>query len=312
VGLDTLEGKAVLVTGASSGVGLCAAEAFAAAGADVALLARGRPGLERAATRVRAQGRRAVVVPADVTDRDAVDDAVEQAIDALGALHVLVPCAALTVYGSFDEVEPEDFDRAVDVTFTGTVNVIRAVLPELDRASGTIVALGSLMSRLPLPMLSSYAAAKHAERGFLNTLRVELRAQRSPVTVSMLHPGAVNTPVWSEMPSANGELPRRPPEAYSPVEVAERLVELALDPRPESVFGAETRALDLLWNVARPAGDIVMILMYHYFRTGRRETSSGVRALREALDRGVPTDGIPFMRPSVTRAVGRVLRAAVP
>src|SRR4051794_3655771 len=308
--MDTLEGRAVLVTGASSGVGLCAAEAFARAGADVAVLARSRDGLERAATRVRAQGRRAVVVPADLTDRDAVDAAVARSIEELGALHVLVPCAAATVYGAFDEVAPEDFDRAVEVTFTGAVNVVRSALPELERTNGAIVAMGSLMSRLPLPMLSSYAAAKHAERGFLNTLRIELTARRSPVTVSMLHPGAINTPIWGEMPSATGELPRRPPESYSPAEVAEALVDLALHPRPERVFGTETKLLDLLWNVARPAGDIVLVLMYHYFRTGRRQTSSGVNALREAAGRGLPTDGIPFSRPSLTHHVVSAVRDA--
>jgi NAD(P)-dependent dehydrogenase (short-subunit alcohol dehydrogenase family) len=304
----SLDGKAVLITGASSGVGLCAAEEFAAAGADVAVLARSRPGLERAAKRVRAHGRRAVIVQADLTDRDAVEAAVAEAIEELGAIHVLVPCAALTVYGSFEEVEPEDFDRVIDVTFIGAVNIIRAVLPELERTRGSIVAMGSLMSKLPLPMLSSYSAAKHAERGFLNTLSVELRAQRSPVKISILHPGAINTPVWAEMPSANGELPRRPPEGYDPTEVAEGLVDLALRPKPESVFGLETKAILALWSLSRPLGDFMLIAIYHYFRSGTRSASSGVRGLREAVGEGIATDGIPLPRPSLTHQLTKLLR----
>lgn len=303
-----LQGKAVLITGASSGVGLSAAEAFAAAGADVAVLARSRPGLERAAKRIRAQGRRAAIVPADLTDREAVGAAVAQAIEELGALHVLVPCAALTVYGSFEEVEADDFDRVIDVTFLGAVNVVRTALPELERTRGAIVAMGSLMSKLPLPMLSSYSAAKHAERGFLNTLAIELRAQRSPVTVSLLHPGAINTPVWGEMPSANGELPRRPPEGYDPTEIAEGLVALARRPRREATFGLETRAIETLWNVSRPVGEFMLVAIYHYFRSGSRTASSGVRGLRAAVGEGIATDGIPFPRPSVTHALGKLLR----
>lgn len=303
-----LQGKAVLITGASSGVGLSAAEAFAEAGADVAVLARSRPGLERAAKRVRAHGRKAVIVQADLTDREAVDAAVAKAIEKLGAIHVLVPCAALTVYGSFEEVDPEDFDRVIDVTFIGAVNVVRAALPELERTRGAIVAMGSLMSKIPLPMLSSYSAAKHAERGFLNTLSIELKAQRSPVKISILHPGAINTPVWGEMPSANGELPRRPPEGYDPTEVAEGLVQLARRPKPEATFGLETKAIEAVWNLSRPVGEFMLVAIYHYFRSGTRTASSGVRGLREAVGEGIATDGIPFPRPSLTHQLNKLLR----
>lgn len=308
MGVDTLQGKAVLVTGASSGVGMAAAEAFAAAGADVALLARSLPGLEKAAKRVRAQGRRAAIVPADLTDRAATQSAVEAAIDQLGALHVLAPCAAAVVYGRFDEIEADDFDRILEVTFLGAVNVIRSALPELQRTGGAIVATGSLMSKLPLPMLSSYAAAKHAERGFLNTLRAELQAQRSPVTVSILHPGAINTPIWDEMPSPSGELPRRPPEGYTPSEVAEALVDLTLHPRAEVTFGFETKLIEAVFGTFRPAGDLMMAAIYHYFRSGRRESESGVNALRSAAGQGIQTAGIPLMRPSVNHAAVKVLR----
>jgi NAD(P)-dependent dehydrogenase (short-subunit alcohol dehydrogenase family) len=303
-----MQGKAVLITGASSGVGFAAAEAFAGAGADVALLARGREGLERAAARVRAQGRRAVVVPADLSDRAAVDAAVGKAVRELGTLHVLCSCAAITVFGGFEEVEPEDFDRVVDVTFGGVVNVVRAALPELEQTGGRIVAMGSLMSKLPLPQLSSYAAAKHAERGFLNTLHVELKARRSKVRVAQLHPGAINTPVWgSSMASANGFLPRKPPEGYSAEQVAQELVRLAENPAVERTFGLETKAIELLFTLARPAGDLALVMINHYFRSGRRLSQSGITALREAVGEGVARDGIPFERPSITRTLARVV-----
>lgn len=302
-----LQGKAVLITGASSGVGFAAAEAFAKAGADVALLARGVEGLERAAARVRAHGRHAVIVPADISDRDAVDRAVTRAIDELGTLHVLVSCAAITVFGGFDEVEPDDFDRVIDVTFGGVVNVVRAALPELESTGGRIIAMGSLMSKLPLPQLSSYAAAKHAERGFLNSLRVELKARRSKVEVAQLHPGAINTPVWgASMATATGFLPRKPPEGYAASQVAEELVRLARNPKAERTFGLETKVIETIFNTFRPAGDLMMVMISLYFRSGRNVSQSGVTALREAIGEGVVRDGIPITRPSLTRTLARL------
>src|SRR4051794_5783891 len=101
----SLEDQVVVITGASSGGGFAAAEAFARAGADVALLARRRRELERAARRVRAHGRRALVLPADVTDRAAVDGAVRRTVAELGGLDVLVLGAATTVFGDFDEID---------------------------------------------------------------------------------------------------------------------------------------------------------------------------------------------------------------
>jgi NAD(P)-dependent dehydrogenase (short-subunit alcohol dehydrogenase family) len=301
-----LEGANVLITGASSGVGLAAAESFARAGCDVALLARGHSGLEAAAQRVRACGRTAVVTPADVTDREAVRRAVREACEALGSLDVVVVNAAATVFGPFQEVDPEAFDRVVEVTFLGTVNVTREVLGELERTAGVLVATGSLMTKVPLPTFSSYAAAKHAQRGFLNTLRVELRARRSPVEVALLNPGAIDTPIWDHTASATGRLPRRPPEGYRPEDVAGALVALARDPRPEVTFGGEPRLIELLYSHVRPAGELLLAAVHHYNLSGRRAASSGQQVLREGVGRGARGDGM-IARPSLTASLGTVL-----
>jgi NAD(P)-dependent dehydrogenase (short-subunit alcohol dehydrogenase family) len=308
--MGPLAGKSVLITGASSGLGFAAAEAFAKEGCDVALLARGREGLQKAAKRVRAHGRRALVTPADVTDRDAVQAAVDRTVKEFGTLDVLVLCAAGTVFGPFLEVEPEDFDRVTDVTYTGAVNCVRAALPELERSAGTIVATGSLMTKVPLPTFSSYAAAKHAERGFLNSLRVELKATRSPVEVAQLHPGAINTPVWDNTRSATGFLPRRPPENYSPHEVAGALVQLAENPKAEMMFGGEARAIQWLFENVRPAGDLLLSVVHHYYLSGKRPAVSDVNALWTSVGKGVAANG-SFQRPSLTRLATAPWRAMV-
>ena len=227
-----LAGKRVLIAGASSGVGLAAAEAFARDGASLALLARGIEGLEQAAKVARAHGApQAHVVQVDFGDRDATEQAVEEAITRLGGLDTFVWNAAAMAYGHFAEVPAEDFDRTVQVTFLGAVYAIREALPHLRESHGTIVATGSLNSRVPLPTFSSYAASKHALRGFLNTLAVEEREQRSGVQVSMVHPGPIDTPVFERATSATGKRPRRPPDAYRAENVAQALVECPMKPR---------------------------------------------------------------------------------
>jgi NAD(P)-dependent dehydrogenase (short-subunit alcohol dehydrogenase family) len=296
----------VLITGASSGVGAAAARRFAEDGFDVALLARGRYGLEQVAADVRDRGRRALVLPADVTDMAAMEAAVAETVNALGSLDVLLVNAAATAFGRFQEISTEDFDRAVAVTFTGGVNTVRAALPALERSGGTIVATGSLMCRLPLPTFSSYAAAKHALRGFLNTLRAELRSRRSPVTISMVHPGTLNTPVWRYTSSSGGRLPRHPPWGYAPETVAEVLLSLAYRPRPEIVIGAETKAVQVLYDYARPAGELLFAVVDRWYGSGRGEAAK-VDSLYEPVGAGEARDGV-FTRPSLTTPLRLALR----
>jgi NAD(P)-dependent dehydrogenase (short-subunit alcohol dehydrogenase family) len=296
----SLDGKVALITGASQGVGFAAAEAFAAAGCDVAVVARGKAGLDKSAARVRRYGRRAVVLPADVTDQEEMDAAVGRCVAELGALDVLVPNAAATVFGPFDQVSKEQFDKVVDVTFHGYVNVIRAGLPQLQRSGGVVVATGSINSKLPLPTWTSYCAAKWAQRGFLHSLRLELEAQGSPVDVAIAHSGQVNTPVWETTTTATGVLPRKPPEGYRPEVIAAELVELARNPRPEVTVGLEAKVIESMWQVARPLGDLFWKIVYHYNLSGRDEISD-TGALLRATSRGVAEDGLPVSRPSLTR-----------
>jgi NAD(P)-dependent dehydrogenase (short-subunit alcohol dehydrogenase family) len=264
-----LHGRRVLITGASSGIGVAAAEAFAREGATVALLARSRDGLEAVASRVRAEGGTAHVVVCDLGDRAQVAAAVEQAASAMGGLDVLVSNAAAMVFGRFPEVAPEDFDRTMAVTFTGAVDVIRAALPHLARGGGAIVATGSTMARVPLPTFISYVSAKHALRGFLNTLRIELVEAGVPITVSMIHPGPVDTPLWRRVSSATGHEPRNPPDQYQPEVMARALVSCAKRPRREISLGFEGRMMEIAFAYLPGLAEPVVALVGRWYRRGR-------------------------------------------
>jgi NAD(P)-dependent dehydrogenase (short-subunit alcohol dehydrogenase family) len=259
----------VLITGASSGVGAAAARAFAAAGADVALVARSEPGLERVAEVVRGHCTRALVLPLDVTDQAALRAAVDEVERAWGGLDVAVSNAAAMAFGPFAQVPKEDFDRTVEVTFLGAVNLVRAALPALERTGGTLVITGSINAFTPLPGFAAYAASKHALRSFVRSLRIELRASRSRVRVAIVNPGAIDTPVWRSVTSATGRLPRRPPQGYSADAIARALVAVAQHPRKEMVIGAEAKFWQTIWRV-RPLDDFVLGLVFRWYMSGRR------------------------------------------
>ena len=221
--MGRLDLKRVIITGASSGIGVSAAHEFAREGADVALLARSKEGLERAAAQAREHGGTAHVIPVDLTDRDAAERAVAEAIDRLDGVDVVVSNAAASAYGAFKDLSPDDFDRSVLATFNSAVYVIRAALADLEASAGVIVANVSTAGRTGIPDQSPYSAAKHALRGFLSALRVELKAQHSPVRVAMVHPSPIDTPFWRHATSAVGVQPKPLRSTYSPDVVAAAL-----------------------------------------------------------------------------------------
>jgi NAD(P)-dependent dehydrogenase (short-subunit alcohol dehydrogenase family) len=234
----------------------------------------------------------ALVIRADLAERDAAEDAIAAAVRELGGIDILVSNAASAVFGHVLEVHADDFDRTVEVTFTGAVNVIRAALPHLRESRGTVVQTGSLNARLPLPGWSSYSASKHALRGFLNSLQIEERERGTGVRVAMIHPGPIDTPLFAHASSSTTRTPRVPPDAYRPEVVAQALVEAAVRPRGEVVLGGETRALDLLFPVARPAVEGLLMLIDRWYRSeGADAASPG--SLWEAPERGQLSGGIP-------------------
>ena len=262
-----LEGRRILITGATSGVGLASVERFAREGAALALVARGRPALLEAAAVARGCGTVAHVFPADLADRAAATAAVAAAAEALGGLDVVVSNAVALAFGHLLEVDGEDFDRALAVTFTGAVNVIRAALPELRATGGLIVATSSIMARVPMPAFSGYTAAKHALRGFLNALQIEEREQRTGVRVAMISPGPIDTPIYERATSGTGRRPAVLP-GYSPETVAAALIGATLAPRRERVVGGVSKLVDLLYRRLRPAGDLLLLFVDRWFRTG--------------------------------------------
>jgi NAD(P)-dependent dehydrogenase (short-subunit alcohol dehydrogenase family) len=192
--------------GASAGVGRATAVEFGRHGDQVALLARGRRGLEAAAREVEAAGGTALALETDVADLDQVDSAAATVERELGPIDVWVNNAFAAVFGPFIEISTQEFHRVTEVTYHGFVHGTRAALERmLDRDRGTIVQVGSALAYRGIPLQSAYCGAKHAIQGFHESVRCELRHDGSRVRTTMVQLPAVNTPQFdwalNQMPS---------------------------------------------------------------------------------------------------------------
>jgi NAD(P)-dependent dehydrogenase (short-subunit alcohol dehydrogenase family) len=254
----SLAGRRVLVTGGSSGIGLATAVLVVREGARVAIIARGEHGLSAARERLRAEGGEAATFAADVADRPALEAAVRDATTSLGGLDVLVTAAATLSFGPFATLPAEDVERVLAVTFVGALNTIRAALPALERSAGAIIAVGSIAGRVPTPMQSPYSAAKHALRGFVGSLRIELRDAGSQVRISLVDPAPIDTPLWLATATSTGRRPRPLRPTYLPETVAETIVACARRPRSEVTVGGSAAALGALHVLARPLAERIL------------------------------------------------------
>ena len=230
--------EVVVITGASAGVGRATARRFAKDGAQIALLARGRDGLEAARKEVEEFGGRAIVLMVDVADADQVEAAAAQIERELGEIDIWINNAMASVFSPIQEMTPEEFRRVTEVTYLGCVHGTLAALKRmLPRNRGMIVQVGSALSYRAIPLQSAYCAAKHAMRGFTDSLRCELLHQKSKVRVTMVQLPALNTPQFGWVKS---RLPRKAqpvPPIFQPEVAAEAIHFAACHPRREFYVG---------------------------------------------------------------------------
>lgn len=253
----------VVVTGASGGVGRATAVEFARHGARVAVLARGRAGVDAAADEVREHGGQALPLEVDVADAQAVEAAAQRVVDEWGRIDVWVNVAFSSVFAEFTAIEPDEFRRATEVTYLGYVYGAMAALRRMRAVnSGTIVNVGSALSHRGIPLQSAYCGAKHAIQGFTESLRCELLHDKSAVTVTMVQLPAMNTPQFQWALSRLPDKAQPVPPIYQPEVAAQTIVWAATHRRRAYWVGASTVAT-IVGNRTFPG------LLDHYLaRTG--------------------------------------------
>ncbi|MBB5159280.1 SDR family oxidoreductase [Saccharopolyspora phatthalungensis] len=245
--------QVVVVTGASAGVGRAVARAYGKRGARVALVARGRTGLDAAAREVRDAGGMPLVVPADVSDDEQVAAAAARVESELGPIDVWVNAAFATVFMPFEEISPEEYRRVTEVTYLGCVHGTMAALRHMrPRDRGVIVHVGSALAYRGIPLQSAYCGAKHAIQGFHESLRCELLHERSGIRTTMVQLPAVNTPQFSWVRSRLPHHPQPMPPIYQPEIVADAVLHAADHPQRREYWVGGSTVATLIANALVP------------------------------------------------------------
>src|SRR4051812_23479208 len=192
--LKPLNEQVIVITGASSGIGLATTLLAAESGAKLVIAARSGETLNEIAQYIRSEGGEATAVTADVGDREDLERVAQTAIDRFGRIDTWINDAGVSLYSRILESSDDDNRRLFDTNFWGVVYGTQVAMPHLARSSGALINLGSEVSDAVVPLQGMYSASKHAVKGFTDALRVELEHDKMPVAVTLIQPGATDTP----------------------------------------------------------------------------------------------------------------------
>ena len=231
--------QAVVVLGASSGIGRAAALEFARHGTTkIAVASRGTEALGTLVEELTGLGAEAVPVPTDITDEGAVGNLVRTAEQRFGRIDTFVTVPGVGIWGTVKEITLDEFRRVMEINFIGHVAAAQAAVPAIERAGGgVLIGIGSVESYRSVPFHAPYSASKFALRAFYDALRMELAEEGSPVSVTTILPAGIATPFFEHARTKMGSMPKPPPPVYAPELVAEAIVRAAEHPRREIPVG---------------------------------------------------------------------------
>ena len=311
--LKKLRDQVIVITGASSGIGLTTAEMAAESGARVVLSSRNEADLRTAVDRIRSSRGRATYFVADVSDPEAMEDLANHAINEFGGFDTWVNNAGLGLYGRTTDVPLADKRRLFDINFWGVVYGCRAALRHLRTRGGALINVGSMVSDRASPLLGIYSASKHAVKGYTDALRMELEHERVPVAVTLVKPSAINTPFIEHAGNYMEAEPEFPPPIYAPEVVAEAILRCAVRPTRDITVGGAGRMVTAMSTVAPRLTDLYMesTMFEQQKKDEAPHTASSLYAPQRDGRRRGPSERVTLPRSAYTRAalsdVGRVL-----
>jgi len=248
--LKKISEQTIVITGASSGIGLATARMAASRGARVLLTSRNEPDLRRATQEICARGGRAAFAVGDVADPEAVDRIAESAIREFGGFDTWINNAGVSIFGRLIDVPLEDKRRMFNTNFWGVVHGCRTAIRYLKGRGGAVINIGSIVSDRAIPLQGMYAASKHAVQGYTDALRMELEHDRIPVSVSLVKPSATDTPYLEHARNYMTAAPNFPPPVYEPDIVARAILRCAERPIREITVGGTGRMMAVIGRMA--------------------------------------------------------------
>jgi short-subunit dehydrogenase len=226
--LKPVSEQVIVITGASSGIGLATAKAAAERGAKLVLGARSQETLDSVTEELRSRNVQVINVRTDVSRRDDLEQLANRALIEFGRIDTWINNAGVSIYGHLDEVSEEDSRKLFDVNFWGVVNGSLVALPHLKRSRGALINVGSEVSDAVVPLQGMYSASKHAVKGFTDALRVEVEeVDEAPVSITLIQPTAVDTPFPEHARNYMKHEPKLPTPQIAPERVAEAILRAA-------------------------------------------------------------------------------------
>ncbi|MFL6192796.1 MAG: SDR family oxidoreductase [Thermoanaerobaculia bacterium] len=254
--LKPLDQQVIVITGASSGIGLATTEAAAREGARLVLACRSEQTLRDIVQEIQDDGGEAVFVVTDVGDRQQMERVAQAALDRFGRIDTWINNAGLSIYGRLDEVSDEDNRRLFDTNFWGVVYGSLAALPHLKANGGALINVGSEVSEAVVPLQGMYSASKHAVKGFTDALRVEVEeVDKAPVSITLIQPTAVDTPFPEHARNYMSQEPMLPTPMIEPEKVAEAILGAAAKPERDVKVGAMSKMNTTVAKIAPSLGD---------------------------------------------------------
>jgi short-subunit dehydrogenase len=277
-----LSKQVLVITGATSGIGLVTARLAAQRGARVALCARNANALRRVVDDILRRGGEVIGVAGDVANGQDLERLAKAAVAEWGRIDTWVNNAGVSIYGELLEVDEEDHRRLFETNYWGVVHGSRIACNELRERGGVLINIGSVLSDRAIPLQGAYCASKHAVKGFTDALRMEVEKARLPIAVCLVKPSAIDTPYKDHAKNYLQVEPKNPAPVYAPQVVAEAILTCAERPQRDVFVGLVGRILSAFGNLAPRLADRYMKLVMF----SSQQKASPAKPKRSALYRG--------------------------
>ena len=259
--LKKLADQVMVITGASSGIGLVTARMAAKRGARVVLSARNEWSLRRVSEEINSAGGKAYPVTGDIADFNDVQNISNEAIRHFGGFDTWVNNAAVSIYGSVLDQSLEDQRRLFETNYWGVVHGSMVACAHLRKKGGALINVGSVLSDVAIPLQGTYCASKHAVKGYTDALRLELEEAGAPISVTLIKPATIDTPYTQHAKNLMPVEPQNPPPVYTPETVAEAILYCAEHPERDVYIGGGGKALAVSGHYAPRLTDKLMEAM---------------------------------------------------